>query len=372
MIDGILPTTQPLNVESRLTGEEPEHSENDKSIDSKSHGQPIYHRAVSTPPEFEESENLRLLMEPLPGQKAFQTMQPPFKAEDITVDDPEFKHPPFKLNKLSLAIKIFCKSFWGSFQINNPETDRSARVETIRSRVFAVTFTLLSAISGVIISIIGIGSYVVAVIPLASLPDGEIALFVFPFLIAFLSVSAFFYACIFSAAISCVVTSIVSASVDTREKLTEITTLTSPEERFLKKYQRMEESLFALQTRFYAAELDRIDLKIRDCELSEKLMLLTEERAKLKAARIKAGIPDPFQAKWYDAYQHCLRNCYENNKNLQAAISKTEAWLNRAAKQKALLSNEHMLQELNKKVAPKKSIAEGEEKDENPANRVRV
>ncbi|MBO9483069.1 hypothetical protein [Salinisphaera sp. G21_0] len=35
----------------------------------------------------------------------------PFEADEITIDNPEFKRPPGKIKKLALAIKIFSKSF---------------------------------------------------------------------------------------------------------------------------------------------------------------------------------------------------------------------------------------------------------------------
>ncbi|WP_257264996.1 hypothetical protein [Endozoicomonas sp. ONNA2] len=336
------------DVITSSTKETPKVGKDDNSIEHKSYGQLLSHRAVSP---LEESENLRLLMEPLPGQGAFQTMQSRFEARDITIDDPQFKQPPGKINKLALAIKIFCKSFWETSRVNTPETDRSPRVETIRSRVFTVTSTLLTTLSGVVATTVAIGLFLGALTIFAGMdPEGAMMFIPVGLAIAGLSFGVFAVGFIISVGISRLMTAIVSASVDTREKLTEITAFTSPEQRFLKKYQRMKKSLFELQTRFYAAELDRINFKISYCESPKKLELLTEKRIKLKADRIDAGIPDPYQAKWFDAQQHyCLRSWYWcNTEKLQAAISKIEAWLDRAEKQKALLTNaQRELEELN-------------------------
>ena len=158
-------------------------------------------------------------------------------------------------------------------------------------------------------------------------------------------------------------TAAVSASVDTCEQLTEMTACPR-QVRFLQKYQRMEASLLALRTKRYAAELARIDGNPHSCpQLKAKL------RASLEPDRVKAGIANPDNDKWYVAYQRkCLRNRYWGDiKFLDDAISKTEDWLNRAAKQKHLLLKAQ--QELNDQcVAGKPVDRPMHEKLENPAH----
>ena len=210
-----------------------------------------------------------------------------------------------------------------------------------------MTSTLINTLSGVIATTLGVGLLAGATVLVAGKAEGGLALLLFGVVIAALSFGVFAIGFLLSQVISRFMTAAVSASVDTREKLTEITAFTSPKEKFLKKFQRMEESLFELQTRLYAAELAKLDLDIIKCKTTECLNLKTEERYELVAARIEAGIPDPYKAKWYDALQHyCLRNWYWcNSEKLKVAISKTEDWLNRAAKQKELLTDEHREQE---------------------------
>ncbi|MGI2027855.1 hypothetical protein [Endozoicomonas acroporae] len=285
-------------------------------------------------------------------------MQSPFKADDITIDDPEFKRPPGKIKKLVLAIKIFSKSFKTIYQVNNPETDRSSLVESIRSKAYTVSSILLNTLNLVLASAVTPALFVGALILCASVPKAAVAVALAVPVGLLISIGFFAIGYLLTHSISNFITSAVSASVDTREKLTEITAFTLPKERFLKKYQRMEESLFALRTKLYAAESARINDYIKFYEEdggTEELKLEIEKRKKLDTARIEAGIPDPDQAKWYESLQHYfLKEEYGCDiEKLKDAIHKTEDWLNRAAKQKAILTNEQReLEELYDEVDP--------------------
>ncbi len=308
----------------------------------------IFHRAVSTSEKtsvLEASETSRLTTSS-PEQTALDKMESPFKADDITIDDPEFKRPPGKIKKLALAIKIFSKSFKTIYQVNNPETDRSSLVETIRSKAYTLSSIVLNTLNIVLASSVTPALFVGALILCASVPEAGIALVLAVPVGIFIAIGVFAIGYMLSNKISNFITSAVSASVDTREKLTEITDLTLPKERFLKKYQRMEESLFALRTKLYAAELARINDYIKLYEKdgrTEKLKLEIEKREKLNTARVEAGIPDPVEAKWHESLQRSfLREEYGCDiVKLKDAIRKTEDWLNRAAKQKELLTDEH-------------------------------
>ncbi|MBO9494220.1 hypothetical protein J7438_08980 [Thalassotalea sp. G20_0] len=337
-----------------LTKEVPAQQGDNKTIEPTSHtsqGQSVHHRTVSIaakPAKLEESESLRLSMEPSPGL-AFNKIESPFKADDITIDDPEFKCPPVKFNKLALAIKIFCKSFMTISHFNNPETDRSARVQTTRNRVFTVTSILSNILTGTII-LVGLKH----LLEILETPAGQtaeaFAVGLTVVIIAGLSFGVFGIGWLLSQGISRLVTATVTASVDTREKMTDMTTFTSPQERFLKKYQRMEKSLTTLRT------------KLIDAKLVKKLDLYKTEESRLKAkeqARQEAAILNPdHKEKWHDSLQrYCLREWYEwyvdDSKKLEDAIRKTEDWLDRAATQKALLTNEQReLEELYDEVAP--------------------
>ncbi|WP_257296936.1 hypothetical protein [Endozoicomonas sp. YOMI1] len=294
---------------------------------------------------LEASETSRLTTSS-PEQTALDKMESPFKADDITIDDPEFKRPPGKIKKLALAIKIFSKSFKTIYQVNNPETDRSSLVETIRSKAYTLSSIVLNTLNIVLASSVTPALFVGALILCASVPEAGIALVLAVPVGIFIAIGVFAIGYMLSNKISNFITSAVSASVDTREKLTEITDLTLPKERFLKKYQRMEESLFALRTKLYAAELARINDYIKLYEKdgrTEKLKLEIEKREKLNTARVEAGIPDPVEAKWHESLQRSfLREEYGCDiVKLKDAIRKTEDWLNRAAKQKELLTDEH-------------------------------
>ena len=331
---------------------------NDKPV-TESHenpGQPIHHRAISpiNHPEPREPENLRLLMEPLPGQTtAFHQMQP-LIADEITIDNQEFKRPPGKIKKLALAIKIFSKSFKTMSCFNNPETDRSARVEKIRNRVFTGTAAALDILTGAIIlkgfiDLMG-----------SCRQRGESDTILLDFLLLAIAITVMFgtfgIGWLLSQGISRLVTSTVAASVDTREKLAKMTGFTSPEERFLNKYQRTQESLTVLKTKLIDAELSRT---LGHCQSSEAERK-AREQAKLDTQALNPGTA---KDKWYDSLQrYYLREWAEfyqfSSAELKEEIRKTEDWLNRAAKQKERLCNEQELQKLNAVVA-----------DENPAHR---
>lgn len=394
-MDNGIPSLSTVTQSELFTKEVPAQHEGNKTIEAKSPtctGHPIHHRAASISkesisketvprecPRLEEPGNLKLLMEPLPGQKtAFHQMQSPFKAGDITVNDPAFQRPS-KVNKFLLAFALFFTSHTTLSEIslfNIPESDRSARVETIRGRVFTVTATLLFILTGTII-LEGLKHLVrnarvhIDKLDMDSVPGFAVLL------VTAMTLGVFGFGWLVSVGFSHMVASTVSACVDTYEKFTEVTNFTSPEASFLKKYQRMEESLGALRAKLYDAELVRA---LRSCETKES-RLEAKERIRLEAGTLN---PDPDKEKWYDAFQrYCLREWYEwyddelfGYGELKEAIRRTEDWLNRAAKQKELLTYLE-LKELNNKPASENAIATAiatkvELKDENPAHWVRV
>ncbi|MGI2027852.1 hypothetical protein [Endozoicomonas acroporae] len=321
----------------------------DKPVKPKSpesSGQPIQHRVVFpiNHPEPREPENLSLLMEPLPGKTtAFHQMQP-HKADEPIIDSPEFKPPPGKINKLALAIKIFSQSFKTMSDFNTPETDRSARVETIRRRVSTVTAKVLDVLTGAIILKVyvdflshrGCGKSDSILLDIAAYIVGTIVI-----------LGVFGIGWLVSQGISILVTATVAASVDTREKLTEMTAFTSPNERFLKKYDRMKESLRALRTKLIDAELA---IELKDCHASSSTKYWVKEQARLATATLNPGA---HEETWFESIQrNHLRECYELYEHrideLRDVIRKTEDWLTRNAKQKELLTNVPTeLQEVN-------------------------
>ena len=272
--------------------------------------------------------------------------QSPSNCEEITINDPEF-NPPVKLKKLALAIKIFCKSFQEMRQVNNPETDRSAKIETIRSRFFTVANTVFNALS----CAVGLPTFFALssaiVIGLSSLAPLHAALLVIPAIVAIvaLGVGIYYVGSKLATAIASFITTVVSASVETREKLAEMTASTSPEKKFLNKFQRMEESLEVLRIRLAAAEVTRFDDTIEDGPTKHE-RYASLEFAKTEFYRIENLRQTLDNDEWYDVYQrYCLRDYEGGIEDLNDAIGKIEDWLARASKQKALLSNGQ--QELN-------------------------
>ena len=219
-----------------------------------------------------------------------------------------------------MAIKIFSKSFKTISDYNNPETDRSTRVESIRNRVFTGTTAVLSILTGAII-LKGFLHYV------DSWRESEIegCEYTIGFIYAFgslLTYGAFGIGWLLTEGISRLVTSTVAASVDTREKLAEMITFTSPKERFLKKYQRMEESLTALRIKLIDAELAK---KLRD-SVHRESDIEAKEHARQETAILN---PDIDKEKWHDSLQrYFVREWYEfyweDIKNLKDDIRKTE------------------------------------------------
>ena len=257
------------------------------------------------------------------------------ESENITINDPEF-NPPSEIKKLALAIKIFCKSFKETSQVNNPETDRSERVESIRKKTFTVSNTIFEGLSYVMTAVIctAITAGVIGGLLFLSTLDPTIVILfpLAPFVIISASAAIMIACCKLATAISSFITSVVSASVDTHEKLAEMTSSNRPEAKFLSKHQRMEASLRALQIRRYLAKSAKID-KMADSPLKDEL------RTKLEADRLDENIPILGDEKWYAAYQRSCLEDYEGNiKNLDDAISKTRDWLNRAEKQKNQLN----------------------------------
>ena len=284
---------------------------------------------------------------------ALDNMESPFKADDITISDPEFNQPPGKIKKLALAIKIFSKSFKSIYQVNHPQTDRSPLVERIRSKVYTVTSLLLNGLNYLQATGAMFGWFFGGFILLATVPmSGASAALLIPVIVFGSLLIGLGAACLGSFLVdkaSDFITSAVSAMVDTREKLTETTRLTLPKDRFLNKYQRMEESLFTLRTKFYAAGYAMLidDKKFYKKRGKTKELELTNKRLHaLKTAMEKNKIPYP-DTNWFDSLQDfCLREEYGCNiKKLTEAIDKTEDWLNRAAKQKELLTQERRKQD---------------------------
>ena len=359
MISGNGPPQQTASVCSNTkTDEKAEAAQGDKTAGPKSHttlGESISHRAISPCAKTEglEVSETCMLKTSSPEQTALDKTESPFKADDITIYDTEFKQPPGKIKKLALAIKIFSKSFKTIHQVNHPETDRSSLVESIRSKVYTVTSLLFTALNIVIAPGVTTGLFIGIFILLSTVTAGvgDIVLIV-PFLLMF-GIAIYFLGYFLVEEISNFFTSAVSAMVDTREKLTEITAVTLPEGRFLKKYQRMEKSLFTLRTKLYAADFEEINSTIKFYEKYpdiEKLRLVKEKRDKLETDRIEAGIPDPGKKLFLSLQYYCLRKNYRCDRDkLKEAIQKTEDWLKRAAKQKEQLTNKYSkLQEINK------------------------
>ena len=316
---------------------------------------PIVQRTVSHP---EKTSALEATVTPKPTtssqeQTALDNMESPFKTDDITIKDPEFNQPPGKIKKLALAIKIFSKSFKTIYQVNHPETDRSQLVERIRSKVYTVTSVLLNVLNFLQFNAVGAGLCVGGLFLLSTVSMGAAsAALCIPAIVfgsLFIGVAAACLGNFLVVKASDFITSAVSAMVDTRQKLTEATTLTLPKDRFLNKYQRMEESLFTLRTKFYAAKYAKIndDIKFfKAFDETEKLKIAEQKHKDLEEARKNDNIPYP-DPKWFDSLQYFfLREGYGCNlEKLKEAIDKTEDWLDRAAKQKELLTQERQKQE---------------------------
>ena len=284
--------------------------------------------------------------------------QSPSERKEITINDAEF-HPPVKMNKLALAIKIFCKSFKEMRHVNNPETDRSPRVESIRSKTLTAIFSVLHPLSCLISvpTATALGSGLMLGIMFLATLDAAAIMLMFPgFMVAIaLAVGVFYAGCKLASAAESFLTSVVSASADTREKLAEMTASTSPEAKFLNKFRRMEESLRALQIKRYAAQSAKIDAMP---DSPQKTAL----REQLESRALEEELPSLDNEKWYDTYQrYCLRDGYEGDiKDLNNAIKETKDWLNRASRQKILLDKAQQ-QDLDVKTASRKPDAEQKE-----------
>ena len=285
------------------------------------------------------------------GQRVYERKvsidgQPISGCDEITINDPEF-NPPVKLKKLALAIKIFCKSFKEMRQVNNPETDRSAKAESIRSKFFTVAYTAFKALSCAVSlpTIFVLGSAIV--IGLSFLPPLYAALLFIPAILATVALGlGIYYVCSkLATAIASFITTVVSALVDTREKLAEMTAYTSPKDKFLNKFQRMEETLDSLQIKLAAAEVARFDALIEEGPTKHERDT-NPDFSETEFYRIEELRQTLENDKCYDVYQrYCLRDYEGSIDDLNDAISKIEDWLARASKQQALLSKEQ--QELN-------------------------
>lgn len=329
------------------------------------------YKKVFVSPRPDETKSLQPPMNPPPGQTAHIDDKPSLEKRRITIADEEFDDPPAKMKKLALAIKIFCKSFKEMIVVNNPETDRSARVETIRSKVFAVVSTVARILEKVLPVVLYIGALIGLTVTLYLLIELSL-LWVFSIpvytILSMLVAVPIFYLCnMLIPRIERFIPAAVAAAEDTRDKLTEMTACPR-QVRFLKKYRRMEECLLALQIKRYAVKLDEINGNPHSCpELKVKL------RASLESEMAEAGIANPGNDEWYVAYQRrCLRNRYRGDiKHLDEAISKTKDWLDRAAEQKDSLIKAQ--QELNDQYAPRKPVdRQMDEKLKNPVHYIPV
>ena len=265
--------------------------------------------------------------------------QSPAKSEDISIHDPEF-NPPVKMNKLALAIKIFRKSFKQMGQANNPETDRSASVESIRSKTLTALYTLLHPLSWLISiptgTALGVG-LMLGIVFLGTLNGAALMLMLPGFFVALaLMVGVYYAGCRLASAAEGFLTSVVAALADTREKLSEMTGPASAEEKFLNKYRRMEESLYALQMKLFAARSAETE-DISDLKMRNEILEMIENQA------IADNLPSLDSEQWYDNYQrYCLRDGYERD-DLFPAINETKDWLKRASRQKILLEQQQDL-----------------------------
>ncbi|WP_257266845.1 hypothetical protein [Endozoicomonas sp. ONNA2] len=328
----------------------PQSKDNIDGSESRTPVKPISHRAVSHPEETSGLAASDTFKPTTSSQEstALDNMESPCGADEITINDPEFNQPPGKIKKLALAIKIFSKSFKTIYQVNHPETDRSQMVERIRSKVYTVACLLSNPLNYLQASALSAAVCIGGFILLSTVSEGALAVVLAAPVITIIGfaigLGAYFLGSFLFHKASDFITSAVSAIVDTREKSTETTTLTLPKDRFLNKYQRMEESLLSLRTKLFAAECADINYRIRFFKKygsKDKLEAETQKLVDLDEARRKAGIPDPC-TKLLESLQYlCLRDEYGcNTEKLKEAIHKTEDWLNRAAKQKELLTEE--------------------------------
>ena len=196
---------------------------------------------------FFRTSQLESVPAPLLEAPAFNAMSPVFGRHDITVNDPEFKTPDSKPRLLATIIKTYCKSFRQMFSINTPEIDRSDWVEKVRHRLFGVSQIVLA--SAVVTGLIVAGAKLILFMWHAfsglnsqDFWTGMIAeTFLITVCVALLSFSLGFL----TIGLTFPITAAVAAGIDTYEKLSQSDE--SPEEKFLNKYQRMEEQLAFLK-----------------------------------------------------------------------------------------------------------------------------
>ena len=196
---------------------------------------------------FFRTSQLESVSAPLLEAPAFNVMSPVLGRHDITVNDPEFKTPDSKRGLLATIIKTYCKSFRQMFSINTPEIDRSDWVEKVRHRLFGVSQIVLA--SAVVTGLIVAGAKLILFMWHAfsglnsqDFWTGMIAeTFLITVCVALLSFSLGFL----TIGLTFPITAAVAAGIDTYEKLSQSDE--SPEEKFLNKYQRMEEQLAFLK-----------------------------------------------------------------------------------------------------------------------------
>ena len=196
---------------------------------------------------FFRTSQLESVPAPLLEAPAFNVMSPVLGQHDITVNDPEFKTPDSKPGLLGTIIKTYCKSFRQMFSINTPEIDRSDWVEKVRHRLFGVLQIVLASamVTGTIVA--GVKLILFMWQSFSKLPNDQfwmamshqtliitVGVCLMSFVFGFLAVG-----------LSFPITAAVAAGIDTYEKLSQSDE--TPEEKFLNKYQRMEEQLAFLK-----------------------------------------------------------------------------------------------------------------------------
>ena len=262
---------------------------------------------------------------PLLEAPTFAPMSPDFDRHDITINDPEFRTPEVKPKTLTTILKTYRKSYRSMASLNTPLLDRSDRVEKLRHRLFgvlqlvlesAVATALLVAGFKVSVLIFSILSTPMLKEPLGwlayALLEGLIAFFV-GFLIAMGNALTFF--------VTYPITAAVTAGLDTYEKLSQGNE--TSEEKFMNKYQRMEKQLAYLKE-VYHHVLPEESCHPAPCRSSDSPLEKALRRADIWCEKTMLRF---------------LYNKQERRQELDEAIIKIEYWLEKAKKQKDLISN---------------------------------
>ena len=264
---------------------------------------------------------------PLLEAPTFTAMSPVFDRHDITINDPEFRTPEVKPKTLATIIKTYCKSFRSMASLNTPLIDRSDRVEKLRHRFFGVLQLVLASAVATALLVAGFKVSVFFFCLLSTQPT------VFQDPLGWLlyalieGLVAFFVGCLIALGnaltvfVTYPITAAVAAGLDTYEKLSQGNE--TPEEKFMNKYQRMEKQLA------YLKEICHHVLPEESCRAAPCWSSDNPIEKALKRADI-----------WCE--KTMLRFLYdkqERRQELDEAILKIEYWLEKAKKQKDLISN---------------------------------